>query len=77
MKERYNNMKITETKKATIEVTDEEYRTIQTFCKWLNDNLCCEDVSCAVQVFGEEELLIFEGISPTMNNVDIEIKIKN
>ena len=68
-------MKITETKKATIKVTNEEYRIIQTFCKWLNDNLCCEDVSCAVQVFGEEELLFFEGISPTMDNVDIEIKI--
>lgn len=33
-------MKITETTKATIKVTDEEYRTIQTFCRWLNDNLC-------------------------------------
>lgn len=70
-------MKITETKKATIEVTDEEYRTIQTFCRWLNDNLCCEDVSCAIEVFGEEELLLFDGVSPTNANIDVEIKIKD
>ena len=70
-------MKITETKKATIEVTNEEYRTIQTFCKLLNDNLCFDDVSCAVQVFGEKELLFFDGVSPTGNNIDIEIKIKD
>lgn len=77
MKERYNNMKITETKKATIKVTDEEYRTIQTFCKWLNDNLCSEDVCGAIEMFGEEEILLFEGVSPTNGNVDVEIEIKN
>lgn len=70
-------MRITEAKKATIEVTDKEYCIIQTFCKLLNDNLYFEDVSCAVQVFGEEELLSFKGVSPTDNNIDIEIKIKN
>ena len=77
MKERYSNMKITETKNAIIEVTNEEYRTIQTFCKWLNDNLCCEDVSGAIEMFGEEDLVFFEGVSPTNGNIDIEIKIKN
>lgn len=68
-------MKITETKKATIEVTDKEYCTIQTFCKWLNDNLCCSDISSAIEEFGEEELLFYEGFSTTNGNVDIEIKI--
>ena len=77
MKERYNNMKITETKKATIEVTDKEYCIIQTFCKLLHDNLCFDDVSCAVRVFGEEELPFFDGVSPTGNNINIEIKIKD
>ena len=70
-------MKITETKNAIIEVTNEEYRTIQTFCKLLYDNLCFDDVSCAIQVFGEEAVLFFDGVSPTGNNIDIEIKIKN
>lgn len=70
-------MKITETKKATIEVTDKEYCIIQTFCKLLYDNLCFDDVSYAVQTFGKEELLFFDGVSPTGNNIDIEIKIKN
>ena len=72
-------MKITETetKNATIEVTDEEYCIIQTFCKLLNDNLCFDDISCAVQVFGEDELLFFNGVSLIGNNIDIEIKIKN
>lgn len=69
-------MQIIEAKKATIQITNEEYRTIQAFCKWLNDNLCCEDVSCAVEVFGEEEFLLFEGVSPTNGNVDVEIEIK-
>ena len=70
-------MKITDAKKATIEVTDNEYCIIQTFCKLLHDNLCFDDVSCAVQSFGEDELLFFDGVSPTGNNIEIEIKIKD
>lgn len=66
-------MKITETKKATIKVTDEEYRTIQTFCKWLYNNLCYDDVSSAIETFGEEELLDFEGVTSTNGKVNIEI----
>lgn len=68
-------MEITETKKATIKVTNEEYRIIQTFCKWLNDNLCCSDISSAIEEFGEEELLFYEGFSLTNGNIDIEIEI--
>ena len=68
-------MKITETTKAIIEVTNEEYRIIQTFCKWLNNNLCSYDASCAIETFGDEELLLFNGVSPTDNNIDIEIEI--
>lgn len=68
-------MKITETKKAIIEITKKEYRTIRTFCKWLNDNLCCDDISDAIEIFGEEGLLFFEGVSQTKGNVDIEIEI--
>lgn len=70
-------MKITEVKKATIKVTSEEYRVIQTFCKWLNDNLCCNDISCAIEMLGEGELLLFDEISPTNDNVDIEIEIED
>lgn len=66
-------MKITEAKQATIKVTEAEYRIIQVFCKWLDDNLCCDDVTEAVRVFGDEELLDFEGKSPTGGNVNIEI----
>ena len=69
-------MKITETKKAIIEVTNEEYRIIQTFCKWLNNNLCGYDITCAIEKFGDEELLLFDnGVSPADNNIDIEIEI--
>ena len=41
------------------------------FCKLLNDNLCFDDVSCAIRMFGEEELPFFDGVSPTGNNIAI------
>lgn len=66
-------MEITETTKAIIRVTDKEYRTIQTFCKWLYNNLCCDDVSSAIETFGEEGLLDFEGVTSTNDSIDIEI----
>lgn len=67
-------MEIIKTKKATITVTNEEYRTVQTFCKWLNDNLCCEDVSCAIKVFGAE-LLLFDGATPLNEHISIDIEV--